>query len=321
VNITVLGATGGIGAAITRELTTRGHAVTAASRSVTADGLPAGARALPTDLTDPAAAARAVRGSDVVVMAAQVPYPRWHDELVPLFDRALEAAASEGARLVVVDNLYAYGVPAGPITDATPEAASTRKGALRRDLAARLLAAHEAGRARVTIGRFSDYFGGDGTNSLIHMLGTVRVLAGKAPQVFIDGDQPHTFAYLPDAARGFATLVERPEADGRAWVLPATHAVTQRELLTDLAALAGLPPKLGRIGPAALWVGGLFDAALRETREMTPAFARPYVTRADDFVAAFGPITLTPHREALRATLATARAAAGAGTGAAPAAV
>jgi nucleoside-diphosphate-sugar epimerase len=306
VRITVLGATGGIGRATATELVARGHEVTASSRSITAADTPGGARPVPADLTDAASTAAAVRGADVVVMAAQVPYPRWHGELLPLFDGVLAATAAAGTRLVVVDNLYAYGVPEGPITDATPEAATTRKGALRRELGRRLIAAHEDGRARVTIGRFSDYFGPRGSNSLIHQLGVARVVAGKAPQVFIDGDQPHTFAYLPDAARGFATLVEHPEADGRSWILPATEAVTQRQLLTELAELAGLAPKVGRIGPAMLWAAGLFDPQLRETREMTDAFARPYVTRADDFTTAFGQVTLTSHRDALAATLAAA---------------
>jgi nucleoside-diphosphate-sugar epimerase len=307
VRITVLGATGGIGRATTTELVARGHDVTASSRSISEADSPAGARPSPADLTDASSTAAVVRGADVVVMAAQVPYPRWHTELLPLFDGVLEATADAGARLVVIDNLYAYGVPEGPITDATPETTTTRKGALRRELGRRLLAAHADGRARVTIGRFSDYFGPRGTNSLIHQLGVARVVAGKAPQAFIDADQLHTFAYLPDAARGFATLTERPDADGRSWILPATEAVTQRELLTELAGLAGLGPKVGRITPPMLWAAGLFDPQLRETREMTDAFARPYVTRADDFEAAFGPVALTPHRDALAATLAAAR--------------
>jgi nucleoside-diphosphate-sugar epimerase len=307
VRITVLGATGGIGRATTTELVARGHDVTASSRSITAADAPAGARPCPADLTDTASTAAVVRGADVVVMAAQVPYPRWHRELLPLFDGVLTATAAAGARLVAVDNLYAYGVPEGPIADVTPEATTTRKGALRRELGRRLLAAHHEGRARVTIARFSDYYGPGGTNSLIHQLGVARVIAGRSPQVFIDGDQPHTFAYLPDAARGVATLAERPDADGRSWILPATEAVTQRQLLTELAELAGLGPKIGRIGPAMLWAGGLFDPQLRETREMTDSFARPYVTRADDFEAAFGAVPLTPHRVALTTTLAAAR--------------
>jgi nucleoside-diphosphate-sugar epimerase len=240
-------------------------------------------------------------------MAAQVPYSKWATEFRPLVVGALDAATGVGARLVMVDNLYAYGAPAVPIAEATPEAATIRKGALRRELGRQLLAGHAEGRARVTIGRFPDYYGPNGTNTVVHQLGVARVLRGKAPQAFVAADQPHSFAYLPDVAHAFATLVERPDADGRVWVLPAAPAITQRELLSELAGLAGLGPKVGTITPIMLRAAGLFDADLREAREVIAQFDRPYVVDGRAFQAAFGAVPLTPHRDALAATLAAAR--------------
>jgi nucleoside-diphosphate-sugar epimerase len=303
--ITVLGAAGGIGHAIVEELARRGHTVTAASRSITSEGLPAGVRAVPTDLTDRRQARAACADADVVVMAAQVPYPRWATELVPLVDAALDAAEVTGARLVMVDNLYAYGSPGVPMRETTPETASSRKGALRREIGERLLAAHRAGRVRVTIGRFSDYYGPGGTNSLVYQVMVRPALDGRTARSYIDADQPHTFHYLPDAARGFATLVERPEADGRIWILPAAAAITQRELLTCLEQALGRPIKRGRISPAMLRVLGLFDARLREARELVDQWDRPYVTDAGAFETTFGPVETTAHAEALAATLAS----------------
>jgi nucleoside-diphosphate-sugar epimerase len=302
--VTVLGATGGIGRAIVTELTDRGHEVTAASRSAATSTWPIGVRALTTDLLDPSQAAAACRGADVVVMAAQIPYAGWATQLGPMVDAAVDAAADAGARLVMVDNLYAYGSPGTPLTEASPEAATSRKGRLRADLGRRLLEEHRSGRVRVTIGRFSDYYGPHGTNSLVYGIGVTRALAGKAPRVYIDGDQPHTFAYLPDAARGFATLVEHPEADGRVWVLPAMPPITQRELMGMVAREAGLGPKLGTITPMLLRLAGLFDANLREAIEVSDQFDRPWITDASAFEAAFGPIQLTPHEQAIAATVA-----------------
>jgi nucleoside-diphosphate-sugar epimerase len=208
----------------------------------------------------------------------------------------------------MVDNLYAYGAPDSPITDATPEAATTRKGRLRAALGQRLLEAHRSGRVRVAIGRFSDYYGPGGTNSLLYGIGISRALAGKTPRAFIDPDQPHTFSYLPDAARGFATLVEHPEADGRSWILPAMPPVTQRELLGHVSQATGCGPRNGTISRGMLWLAGLFDAELKEAREVVEQFARPYVTDAAAFEAAFGPVELTPHDEAVAATVAWFRA-------------
>lgn len=135
-----------------------------------------------------------------------------------------------------------------------------------------------------------------------------RVLRGKAPQAFIDADQPHTFAYLPDAARAFATLVERPEADGRSWILPAAEAVTQREMARLVCEAAGAPARLGRISPTMLRLAGLANAQLREAREQIPQFDRPYRAHGDDFVAAFGTPALTPHAQAIAETVAGRRA-------------
>lgn len=315
--ITVLGATGGTGRAIVTELAARGHTVTAASRSVAAQDLPDGVRAQPTDLLDADSARRACEGAEVVVMAAAGPYSRWATELVTMVDTAIDAAASVGARLVMVDNLYAYGAPDGPISEASPEAATTVKGRLRAELGRRLLAAHEAGRVRVSIGRFSDYYGPGGANSLVGALAVDRAVAGKAPRVYLDGEVPHTFAYLPDVARAFATLVEHPEADGRVWVLPAAPAITQRELFTAIADAAGVDGKLGRIGPAMLVMAGLFNRELRESRELTEQFLRPWITDASAFEAAFGPFSPTPHAQAAADTVAAARRALSAGAGSA----
>jgi nucleoside-diphosphate-sugar epimerase len=308
VNVTVLGATGGIGRAIVTELAHRGPTVTAASRSAATSVWPTGVRALPTDLRDQTSARAACQDADVVVMAAQIPYSGWVTELTPLVDAAIDAAGHAGARLVMVDNLYGYGFPDGPITEASPLAATTRKGRLRAELGERLLQAHADGRVRVTIGRFSDYYGPGGENSLLNQVGVKPAVAGKTARVFIAGDQPHTFHFLPDAARGFATLVEHPEADGRIWILPAAPAVTQDEMYRLLGEVVGPNLKVGRITPTMLRMIGLVNRELKEALEVVGQFDRPYVTDASAFEATFGPLEVTDHREALAATVAWARA-------------
>jgi len=306
--ITVLGAAGGAGQAIVHELASRGHHLVAASRSAEGRSWPAGVTALATDLTDPDQLAAACKDAEVVVMAAQVPYPRWHTELADLVDRAADAAAAVGARFVMVDNLYAYGSPGTPMSEATPEAATTRKGQLRAAIGQRLLARHHAGEVRVAIGRFADYYGPYDGNSLLNQLMIEPGVAGKRVRTFIADDQPHTFHYLPDVARGFATLVEHPEADGRIWILPAAPTTTQSRLVDHLGEALGAPVRHSRVTPAMLWALGLFNAQLREAREVVPQFDRPYATDASAFESTFGPIEVTPHDQAIAATVAWRRA-------------
>ena len=306
--VTVFGASGGIGGAIVDELVQRGHDVIAASRNLPTDRFAPSVTPRPTDLRDQAAARAAAAGADVVVMAAQVPYAQWATELKPLVAAALDAARHAGARFVMVDNLYAYGAPDTPISEHTPEAATTRKGALRREIGQWLLAEHAAGPNPIAIGRFPDYFGPHAANSLVNEVMVKPAVAGKTARTYIDGDQPHSFHFLPDAARGFATLVEQPDAAGQVWVLPGAHTVTQRELLAELSTVMGRDLKTGHVSRGLLWLIGLFNAQMREAREVTEQFDRPYVVDGRAFEDRFGTLAPTPLRDALAATVAWAGA-------------
>lgn len=305
--VTVFGASGGIGSAIVEELARRGHAVTAASRTLPNERFASSVRLQPTDLRDQPAARAAAEGADVVVMAAQVPYSRWAAELRPLVDAAVDAAASAEARLVMVDNLYAYGAPDRPIAADSPEQATNRKGSLRRELGRWLLEQHARGVAPVTIGRFPDYYGPHSPNSLVNQLIVLPAASGKTARMFIDGDQPHSFHYVRDTARAFATLVEHPEADGKVWVLPGAEPISQRGLIALVDGLVDHDVKVGRISPAMLRLAGWFNRELREAREVIPQFDRPYITDATAFEGEFGPLEATSHRDALEATITWAR--------------
>jgi nucleoside-diphosphate-sugar epimerase len=297
--ITVLGASGGSGQAITAELAVRGHDVMAVNRQGNAPA-PAGAHSGAADLYDPAAAQRVCAGADVVVFAAMPPYHAWAGNFDRMLDVVLDAVAAAGARLVFVDNLYMYGPADGPMSERSPEHA-TGKGALRRAVARRILA---DGRCPATIGRYSDYYGPGGTNSFLHSMFFEPALAGRPMRVMLATDQPHAFHYLPDAPRGFATLVERPEADGRVWVLPAAPPITQGEVAEIVNDLLPEPVSVSVITPWLLALGGLFSRQAREGRKVAHQFDRPWVVDASAFESAFGPLPVTDHRTAIAETIA-----------------
>ena len=59
-----------------------------------------------------------------------------------------------------LENVYGYGPTGGkPMTEDLPLAATTVKGRTRTAMTEQLLAAQDAGRVRVAIGRASDFFG------------------------------------------------------------------------------------------------------------------------------------------------------------------
>jgi nucleoside-diphosphate-sugar epimerase len=298
----VFGATGGIGGALVAELLRRGKAVRAVSRRGDA---PDGAQGAAADAADPAEAAVAARGAAVVHHCVNPGYTRWPELLPPISRSILGAAESSGAKLVFADNLYVYGPVDGPLREDLPTAATGPKGRTRVEVSAQMLAAHAEGRARVTIGRASDYYGPGGRTSTSGDPVFGRVVAGKRPRWIGKLDVPHTFHYLADIARGLVTLAERPEADGQVWHLPAAAPLTAQEFFDLVFEAAGRPtPARAQIaGPALLAVAGTFSPTLRELRETAYQFRRPFVIDSSKFEAAFGRLETTPHPQAVERTV------------------
>jgi nucleoside-diphosphate-sugar epimerase len=298
----VFGATGAIGSAVIGELVRAGRSVRAVSRSGRA---PNGAQSEAADAADPPQAAAAAAGASVVYHCASPPYTKW-PELFPALTRSiLGAAESSGAKLVFADNLYAYGPVDGPLREDLPALAHGRKGRVRAGMAAELLGAHRAGRVRVAIGRASDYYGPHGTGSVAGETVFGRILAGKKPQWPVRLDQPHTFQYLPDIARGLLVLADRREAEGQVWHLPAAEPLTAQQFLDMVAQAAGrpVPVHASVASPALLAVAGMFSPLLREMRETTYQFRAPFVIDASKFDTAFGRLEPTPHRDAVAQTV------------------
>jgi nucleoside-diphosphate-sugar epimerase len=170
------------------------------------------------------------------------------------------------------------------------------------------LAAHRAGRARVTEARASDFIGA-GARGLAPDLVLTRVAAGRRALVPAALDAPHSWTYLGDAARTLVTLADDPRAWGSAWHVPTGPPLSVRELASRAARLAGAPPaRVARMPAAMLWLGGWFSPEARAFREMRYQFERPFVLDSSATTATFG-LTPTPLDEALRETVAAGPAA------------
>src|SRR4051794_20477243 len=95
-----------------------------------------------------------------------------------------------------------------------------------------LMAAHDAGRVQVTVGRASDFFGPRaGGQSLIGDRVIPAALADKPASVLGDPDMPHTYTFVPDIGENLVRLGERDDALGRVWHLPSPETRTTREVV------------------------------------------------------------------------------------------
>jgi nucleoside-diphosphate-sugar epimerase len=273
----ILGA-GQIGPMIAERLAEKGIRVRLVKRSP-------GPNVVTANLTDPESAARAMNGASVVYHTANPRYHRWPQELMPLIRGIVRGAEKAGAKLVALDNLYSYEVPAdGVLKPTTKVAPRSKKGALRAQAAEEMLAA----KIPVAIARASDFFGPRVTNSLFGERLWNKLLADSRIEVMGDIDQLHTYSYGPDVADGLVTLgLAESDAFGRVWHLPALPAESTRTWIERFAKMVGRTPKTMRLTPFMARLAGLFIPEAKELPEMMYQWEGPYILDDSDFRARF----------------------------------
>ena len=296
--------TGQVGSTLAAHLAGLGVAVRTVSRHRPAE-LAGGTDWRSADVTDPEAATDAAKGASVVYQCVNAPYTQWPALFPPLQRGVLAAAERTGALLVVLENLYGYGPTGGkPMTEDLPLAATTVKGRTRAAMTAELLAAAEAGRVRIAIGRASDFFGpGVTQGSTLGERVFGNALAGRRADFIGNPDLPHTYSYVPDIAAGLATLGTDARAAGQVWHLPGPPTVTTRALLDLVARETGHPVGVRSVPKLAVRALGLVNPMLRELAEMAYEFDQPFVLDTGKYQSAFGTAG-TPLADAIAATLA-----------------
>ncbi len=204
----VLGANGGIGGEVARQLLQAGWRVRALSRrpQTQADGI----EWLQGDALAALDVARAAQGCAVIVHAVNPPgYRNWAQQVVPMLRNTIAAAEENGALVVLPGTVYNYGPDAFPVVgEDAPQRPLTRKGALRVEME-NALAAHAARGGCVLIVRAGDFFGPQAGNSWFAQ-GLVK--PGQAPSGIANPGRAgvgHSWAYLPDLAATMVALIHR----------------------------------------------------------------------------------------------------------------
>src|SRR5262249_53732373 len=254
---------GVVGSAAARLLVERGEQVRLVSRRGGGPDHPAIER-VAADATDADRLTTLAEGAAALYNCANPAYHRWLTDWPPLAAALLTAAERTHGPLVTMGNLYGYGPVTGPITEATPLAATHPKLRLRADMWRAALAAHEAGRIRATEVRASDYIQ---ANSIFSFVLGRPLLAGRRAWSPAPLDVPHSWTSINDAAAMLVTAATDERAWGRSWPVPTNDPLTVRELATRFTEATGSPaPKLTAIPYPMLWAAGLFSPTVRELR-------------------------------------------------------
>ena len=142
-SVLILGATGGIGGEVARQLRDAGWDVRALQRRASnlieqRDGI----TWVRGDALSAHDVAKAAQGCSVIVHAVNPPgYRRWSELVLPMLDNTIAAACAVGATIVLPGTIYNFGPDSFPVLhEESPQHPVTRKGAIRVEMERRLSA-------------------------------------------------------------------------------------------------------------------------------------------------------------------------------------
>lgn len=308
--VLVLGASGGIGGEVARQMAQAGWQVRGLKRGLAAETMDAdGIAWIAGDALDRTNVSRAAQGCAVIVHAVNPPgYRNWGKLVLPMLDNTIAAAAENDALVVLPGTVYNYGPDAFPlVAEDAPQHPDTRKGGLRVQMEA-ALEAHAARGGRVLIVRAGDFFGPRAGNNWFAQ-GLVK--PGRPVGRIANPAAPgagHQWAYLPDVAATMAALIERrTELEPFACFHMAGHWDTDGTALCD-AIRKAVARRGGRatVGAFPWWLVRLatpFNETLRELWEMRYLWRQPVRLDNRKLVGVLGAEPHTPLDVAIERTL------------------
>ena len=309
--VLVLGAAGGVGGEIARQMRDAGWEVRAMKRGLARDGvLRDGISWVGGDALNREDVSAAARGASVIVHAVNPPgYRNWAKLVLPMVDNTIAAASRVGATVVLPGTVYNYGPDAFPVLhEDSPQHPVTRKGAIRVELEERLRAyARRGGRALIV--RAGDFFGPTAGNSWFSQ-GLVR--PGRPVRTVYRPGAPgvgHEWCYLPDVARTVVELLEKGAAlEPFATFHMAGHWDSDGSQMTGaiqrvVAKRTGIEPRVSDFPWWLLTLAAPFITTFREMREMRYLWQKSLWMENTRLETVLGREPHTPWDVAVEATL------------------
>lgn len=307
----VIGADGQIGKLLVNELLADGKRVVAIGRAWKGQPFGDAVEYRVADAADQASLEGALAGCAVAYSTIGLPYSaKLWSQMWPVITRSLLGAVQgQGCKLVVLDNVYSYGLVRGTMTEQTPLNPCSKKGIARAESVRQLQQAMQDGKSQVIIARSADFIGPGAASSIIGQRFFDGIVHSSAPvrkaEWLGNPATRHTYTFTLDIARGLAQLGNAADAQwNQTWHLPSNPPITGFDLcgLISMQAHCTIKPR-----PVHTWqlrLGGLFTPLARESAEMQYQVEHDYIFSDAKFMAAFPTFKKTGWNETIAQTLA-----------------
>ncbi|MFL0492464.1 MULTISPECIES: NAD-dependent epimerase/dehydratase family protein [unclassified Bacillus (in: firmicutes)] len=299
----VLGASGAMGYAITKELCNRGIDVIAFARNKgKLESLFQGEEHIQTvagDVFVKKDIIGAAKGVDVIFHAVNIPYSDWEEKQPKLLRNILEVTKENDLKLGIVDNIYAYGRQVqGLVKENAEKEPHTKKGKIRLQLG---MMAEQSG-VKMFIAHFPDFYGPQAESTLIHH--TLNgVLANKGSSFVGDKKIAREYIFTPDGAKAMVELALHEEAYGQHWNIPGCGVITGEEMIQYIRELTGYTKRVMTVKRGMIKLIGLLDKQMKEYVEMLYLTEKPVVLSGEKYEKYIGILPKTSYYEGLKETI------------------
>lgn len=273
---------GQIGARIVADLLRQGVETTVVTRSAGAS-VPEAARHVIGDAGRRDDVAGAAAGAEAIFACFHTGYDSrlWADVLPGLEQVVLDVAAEQGSVVIFPESTYAFAARAEELRDDAEFAPAEDKGRVRQ----RLMEARSAHPAPALSVLAGDLVGPDAApaTSVVRMMITDRVAAGRRPIIPADPDVPHALTDIADLSAAMIHSAEDVEellvgvagAGGHRLLIAPSQAPTLRDVGERAAGVAGRPAAAPWVLPhGVLRAAGLVSRTALELARLQPIWWR-----------------------------------------------
>ncbi|ERM17091.1 NAD-dependent epimerase/dehydratase family protein [Brevibacillus laterosporus] len=241
---------------------------------------------------------QAAKGVDVIFHCVSVPYPEWKTGHPALMNNVLTAAKHHGAKVVVIDNIYAYGRAKTPlVNEQHSKEPHTTKGKIRLQIEQLVWKANESGTPCMLV-HLPDFYGPHATNTFLHV--TLESLAKGKPSIFIgDPTVKREYIYTPDAAKAIIRLAKRPNTYGTTWNIPGSGTISAKQIREMARLYNGRKNFMLPIGRKVMKVLGWFQPFMREMVEMMYVTESTIQLDGSKYEQELGRIVHTPYEQGI----------------------
>lgn len=282
---TILGAGGGAGTEITRELANYTDTIRVVSRNPRK--VNANDQLMKADLTDPSQLDEAVNGSEIVYVTIAFDYniKVWREKWPPFMRQLISSCSSHKAKIVFIDNVYLYDPKfLSDMTEETPVNPISEKGKVRAEVARILMEAVEKNKVEAIIARAPDFYGPGVAGSMLYQTVYLNLLKNKNPQWFGNPESIHNFIYSKDIGKSVALLGNTNEAYNQIWHLPTTtQKLTNGQWIELMMKEMNKQKKIKTMPDWMISVLGFFVPILKELKDVGYQFNQDYFFNSTKF--------------------------------------